>query len=179
MAIKSYSWVQRRVRTLNLSLGTQYSAKDIIAREKLAQQYGYSTSEYQLLEQIAPSRADTRAGDVRETDAGIAYVVQEFQAYAQQSEQIGAINRARTSDLIASDASVWRPIVENEGTPNERVRYVNIRTGAFRYTKPDGAEPATQTRKYKALKAVAKAAKATAKGSPANYYDDQPVNIDE
>lgn len=172
MAIKSYSWVQRRVRTLNLATGTKYTPSEIIRREKEAQKYGYTTQEYQDLFYIKATRADVKrpAGDASE---GVSLLFHyKFAEYARYSPQIKALLDARPTDLIDNKSRVWREIVSGG-----RVFYENQATHRIETTKPAGAQPVTERRRYDALKAVAEKAK-TIKGEPASVYEELEANIE-
>lgn len=56
----SYSTIQRKTRTLNQLLGTQYSPKKIMEAQRFAEQHGFEAKEYTMIRNLPTSRADVK-----------------------------------------------------------------------------------------------------------------------
>lgn len=56
----SYSTIQRKTRTLNQLLGTQYSPKKIMEAQRFAERHGFEAKEYTMIRNLPTSRADVK-----------------------------------------------------------------------------------------------------------------------
>ena len=86
MAVKSYTWYQRRTALINRSLGTNWSPTEIRKQQQFAERWGYGdTPETQLLKSLGTDVRYVRAGSEREQKIGLQVISQTWKGFIEGS----------------------------------------------------------------------------------------------
>lgn len=168
----SYPTIQRKVRTLNLTLGTKYSAREILNRQIEAEKRGATTNEYQMILGVKGTRADVKVSAQLEDDTARYYINEVFGNLGSRDPQVYALLHGRPSDFISPQGYVYTPIRDGD-----TVKYRNNVNGLTLSGLPAGAKPYTAKGAYDAIIKKRDEIDRTGAHRPTEAYD--PVDLSD
>jgi len=166
MATPSYPTVQRKVRAINLELGTKYSAKEVWQREKNANEKGYTTHDWSIISQFKGVRADVKAPKSQAT--GTTAFFSEFYELSNQSPYVAAIMTADTNTYV-SGTSIYK-------VSSDTITEIKPSGAPVIVDKlPDGAQQLDNRTGYKLIKAYTKAIHDRQRHAPGSGYNAEEI----
>ena len=173
LGITNYSAIQRGSRALNVSLGTQYTPKNILVSEIIARQYGMTTHAFRQVTSVRGVRADVSysSNQAAINEAGAYFLNQQFDNLAHKQANVSALVHADPGDMIDKNGNVWRPSIDQNGGTT----WTNTRTGAPAANPPPDAEPYSPKLAYERIRQIVEKMnekKNDPNTPPANIYDD-------